>query len=550
MDFQEEYRKKLEEVARFPDMNPGPVLRLDFDGCVLLSNAAAQNLFGQDLLGKNWKIFCKTITNEKWNNILDSNVVVPVEAAIGEKCFLFNHRTDPASKLVFVFGSDITVNKQNEKKLEEQKAVIEIVARFPHMNPGPVLRMQFDGKILLTNRAAQNLFCEDLTGKNWRDKCQNITDEMWNRFTSSEEVFPVEEHIDGRIFMFNHRADLQSNLLFVFGTDITLQRLAERQLHQHEKMATLGTLAAGIAHELNNPAAAAGSAALQLKELIEKIELWRNKISMHERSDKDNQLIAAFGSRAADDSLHKAKTNMLEFSDREFNIEDWLHENNIPNASHYAASIASLNYSLEQLMEMEAGHDKKFFFNALIWAAHRFQIYSLLAELHESSVRISEIVHAMRSYSYLDKAPVQQVNIHEGIDNTLIILRSKLQPGVKVHLDYGDIPAITAYGSELNQVWTNLLDNAISAMKGNGEITIRTRTENNFIRIEIEDNGPGIPKEIQSRIFDPFFTTKEPGKGTGLGLSTSYGIITEKHKGTITLQSQPGRTVFIIRLPV
>ena len=230
-DYEEEYRKRLEAVARFPDMNPGPVLRLNFDGCVRLSNVAAQQLFGQDLHGKNWKSFCSEITEEIWQKIIVTPGIFPVESAIGDKCFVFNHRVDLNSQLVFVFGSDITLNKKNERILEEQKALIEEVARFPHMNPGPVFRMDFNGNILLTNIAAQQLFGEDLTGKNWRDKCRDITDEMWAQFTTSEEVFPIEAQIGGKIFMLNHRSDIRSRNLFVFGTDITLQRLAKRQLH-------------------------------------------------------------------------------------------------------------------------------------------------------------------------------------------------------------------------------------------------------------------------------------------------------------------------------
>jgi len=546
----EDYRKKLEEVARFPDMNPGPVLRLDFKGCVLLSNTAAQNLFGQDLHGKNWKTICSNVTKDLWKQILLSKEVFPVESSVGEKCFIFTHRTDLKTNLVFVFGSDITSNKQNEKKLEEQKAIIEEVARFPHMNPGPVLRMDFKGNILLTNIAAQKLFGEDLTGKNWRDKCQDITDEMWTQFTSSEAVFPIETQIQEKVFMLNHRSDLQSRHLFVFGTDITLQRLAERQLYQSERMATLGTLAAGIAHELNNPAAAASSAAIQLKDLIINSEQWRNKMLLHNLNDTESELISELLSRAVDSSLHKVKMSLRELTEKENEAEDWLIENNTEGASEYAASIVSLGYSLDQLREFLTRFNKEFFFTALIWAAHQFQINSLLIELNEAAGRISEIVSAMKSYSFLDKAPVQEVDVHEGINNTLIILRNKLTPDININLQYGSIPKITAYGSELNQVWTNILDNGISALQGKGEITIRTMMENNFVVVEIEDNGPGIPQEIQSRIFDPFFTTKEPGKGTGLGLSASYGIITEKHNGSIRLESQLGKTIFIISLPI
>jgi signal transduction histidine kinase len=178
-------------------------------------------------------------------------------------------------------------------------------------------------------------------------------------------------------------------------------------------------------------------------------------------------------------------------------------------------------------------------------------VYVLLNEIKQGSARISEIVGALKSYSYLGQAPIQLINVHEGIDNTLVILRNKLKTGVTVVREYdSNLPPISAYGSELNQVWTNILDNAWDAMSGNGMITIRTKRDGANIAVEIEDNGPGIPREIQTRIFDPFFTTKEPGKGTGLGLSTSYSIVVEKHNGTITVTSEPGKTCFRVTLPV
>ena len=151
----------------------------------------------------------------------------------------------------------------------------------------------------------------------------------------------------------------------------------------------------------------------------------------------------------------------------------------------------------------------------------------------------------------MDQAPVQSVNIHEGLDNTLVVLRSKLKPGINVHRQYApDLPNIQAYGSELNQVWTNLIDNAIDAMDGVGEITLRTRQEGQWVIVEISDNGPGIPQAIQAKLFDPFFTTKPPGKGTGLGLNISHTIVVEKHHGRIDIHSQPGSTTFEVRLPL
>ena len=175
----------------------------------------------------------------------------------------------------------------------------------------------------------------------------------------------------------------------------------------------------------------------------------------------------------------------------------------------------------------------------------------LMAEIGQGTERITEIVKALKSYSYLDQAPIQAVDIHEGLDNTLVILRSKLRDGVQVRRDYAcDLPHIEAYGSELNQVWTNIIDNASSAMNGQGEIELRTYRQGSWAVVEIKDTGPGIPPEIQAKIFDPFFTTKAPGEGTGLGLSISNNIIVQKHKGEIAVYSKPGETRFEIKLPV
>jgi signal transduction histidine kinase len=185
------------------------------------------------------------------------------------------------------------------------------------------------------------------------------------------------------------------------------------------------------------------------------------------------------------------------------------------------------------------------------WLGAISTVYSLVVEISQGAGRISDIVKALKSYSYLDQAPIQEVDIHEGLDNTLIILRSKTKEGIHIVREYAsDLPRISAYGSELNQVWTNLIDNAIDAMGGDGQITIRTRRADNDVVVGIEDEGPGIPQEIQPKIFDPFFTTKGPGRGTGLGLNITYNIIVEKHRGAINVDSRPGRTVFQIRLPI
>jgi signal transduction histidine kinase len=191
------------------------------------------------------------------------------------------------------------------------------------------------------------------------------------------------------------------------------------------------------------------------------------------------------------------------------------------------------------------------FSEALVWLEATLNMNGLVGEVEQSTIRISDLVSAIKNYSYMDRAPLQEIDLHEGIDNTLKILHHKLKYGVTVDKKYSaEIPKISAYGSKLNQVWTNLIDNAIDAMDGKGELTIRTNLENNCVLVEIIDNGSGIPDEIQPHIFDPFFTSKDVGKGSGLGLDISRRIIVQEHKGNIRFESVPGCTNFQVRLPI
>jgi signal transduction histidine kinase len=184
------------------------------------------------------------------------------------------------------------------------------------------------------------------------------------------------------------------------------------------------------------------------------------------------------------------------------------------------------------------------------WLGAGCMTMGLLAEVQQTTGRISQIVHAMKSYTYLDQAPLLEVDVHEGLENTLVIMQHKLKKGVTVKREYSpNLPHIEAYASELNQVWTNIIDNAIDAMRGKGEISLRTYAEDNSVVVEIADNGPGIPEEIQSRIFEPFFTTKPPGSGTGLGLHISHDIVTNRHHGQLQVESRPGETKFKVILP-
>jgi signal transduction histidine kinase len=325
----------------------------------------------------------------------------------------------------------------------------------------------------------------------------------------------------------------------------------EMMLRQSEKMATLGTLTAGIAHELNNPAAATRRAADQLGAMASRLEAAGERLRAAPLPPAAQQALRTLAQQARERAAAPSDLDALGRSDREAAVEDWLVAHAVEDAWEFAPSLVGQGLDPAGLDRLAAVFGKEALPAALEWAASLYPVYALLNEIGEGSSRISEIVGALKSYAYLGQAPVQSVDLREGLDNTLVILRGKLKAGVSVHREYAeDLPRVPAYGSELNQVWTNLIDNAADAMGGKGHITIRTRRQDGWAVVEIEDDGPGIPEEIQPRIFDPFFTTKAPGAGTGLGLSTSYAIVARNHRGQLRVESRPGRTLFTVRLPL
>ena len=242
--------------------------------------------------------------------------------------------------------------------------------------------------------------------------------------------------------------------------------------------------------------------------------------------------------------------------DREEEVEAWLDARAVADAGGLAPTLVTLGYDTPGLDALAADVGADRLPAVARWIAASHLVWNRLAEISQGSGRISEIVKALKGYSYLDQAPVQEVDVHDGIDSTLIILRHKLKAGIRVVREYApDLPRISALGSELNQVWTNILDNAADALAdrikdGTAQITIRTRCEPHFVAVEISDNGPGIPAQIQDRIFEAFFTTKPPGKGTGLGLDISYRIVVQRHRGDLRVSSRPGETTFTVKLPI
>lgn len=327
----------------------------------------------------------------------------------------------------------------------------------------------------------------------------------------------------------------------------------ESFIRGREKMAALGTLAAGLAHELNNPAAALVRTLREMPAAI--LELQRMNLVYGQRNVEEAH--TQHWLRVRDQGYDAILNNRLDpvtLSDRETILLEWLEDYGVNQAWKLAEPLAEGGVeveSLEQLMERWRNDNTELREMGLHWLALSFEVMSMIKHGLRGSERISELVQAMKSYSHLDQGIQQEVDIHQGLEDTLRLFAHKLKCGVQVQRNYDrSLPKILAYGSELNQVWTNLIDNAIDAMDGKGLLEIKTWHCDRFAHIDIIDSGSGIPLEIQTRIFEPFFTTKSVGHGSGLGLETVRRIVENRHHGTLSFKSQPARTCFTIRLPL
>jgi signal transduction histidine kinase len=327
-------------------------------------------------------------------------------------------------------------------------------------------------------------------------------------------------------------------------------REATRADQQHEKLMALGQLSAGLAHELNNPAAAGQRAADYLRKAIKDFRHANGKLAKLNLDLEARRFLIELEAELSEKTCPLVTLDSLDRSDREELLAAWLEKHAVPDAWTLAPDLVDSGCTQQTLEEVAARVPKEYLGIAFSRLTASLNINRLLEEIENSMKRISELVRAVKDYTYMDRMPEQEVDIHDGIDTTLIMLKQRLKNGVEVVREYDrSIPRMTVHGRELNQVWTNLITNAVDAMNGKGQLRIVTRCMDGKALVEVIDDGSGIPAQIKDKIFEPFFTTKGVNEGTGLGLDIAARVV-RNHGGDILVDSKPGHTVFGVRLPL
>jgi signal transduction histidine kinase len=324
-----------------------------------------------------------------------------------------------------------------------------------------------------------------------------------------------------------------------------------RAISQRERLLALGSLSAGLTHELNNPAAAAVRATSSLRDRVAGMRHKLTKISKHPYQQETLESLMELQERAVERVAKAPQLGPMEASDAEDTVANWLEDHDVSGGWDLAPVLVQAGIDTEWLDQMADIVEAADLEGATRWLTYTVETELLMNEIQDASGRIMHLVGAAKQYSQLDRAPYQEIDVHDLLDSTLVMLAAKIGPDITIVKDYDrTLPKIPAYAAELNQVWTNLIDNAVSAMDHHGTLTVRTAHDRDQLLVEFGDTGSGVPKEIQSRIFDPFFTTKPVGEGTGLGLDISWRIVVKKHHGEINLVSEPGSTKFMVWLPL
>jgi signal transduction histidine kinase len=325
----------------------------------------------------------------------------------------------------------------------------------------------------------------------------------------------------------------------------------QRTVSQRERLLALGSLSAGLTHELNNPAAAAVRATATLQQRVSKMREKLAALAAGHLDEAALQTLIKFQDEAAQRVADAPKLAAMEAADREDALSDWLEEHGVGHAYEIAPSFVQAGVDADWLELVANAAPPESLAGAIHWLYYTIDTELLMKEITDSTTRISTLVDAAKQYSQMDRSPHQTVNLHELLDSTLVMLARKIPPGVRVVKEYDEtMPDVPAYAAELNQVWTNIIDNALQAMGETGTLTISTHAAEEFVVVRISDTGPGIPEDVIGRIFEPFFTTKPVGQGTGLGLDIAFRIVVNKHRGYLKAVSEPGSTTFVVRLPL
>ena len=326
-------------------------------------------------------------------------------------------------------------------------------------------------------------------------------------------------------------------------------RNSQALIGERQRLTALGSLTAGLMHELNNPAAASARAAVALRQRVAGMRHKLGWLASSKIPPAQMTALIQLQESVIERAAKAPKLTAIEAGDREDELNDWLDARGITAGWDLAPVLVQAGLDTDRLTEMATSVDPALLDQSLHWLGYALETEQLMTDIEDASARISRLVSAAKQYSQLDRAAHQLIDVHDGLDSTLVMLGHKLS-GIRVVKEYdAGLPQVPAYPAELNQVWTNLIDNAVHAMGGAGTLTIRTGLDRDMVLVEIGDTGPGVPEEFRRRVFEPFFTTKPVGEGTGLGLDISYRIVVNRHGGDLSLSSRPGDTRFQVRLP-